>query len=163
MSECEKEYRFRQSEYDIEVWDSKCGWNPLSQFTTINNGEVRITKKKPKGELKWRNITPTLDHGIYANPGKKQPRRMDEAWQNDYRLVQFCLEWATPKLFTKYLKIHVYGTIPCLQTNFSEILRLAHDAINQWSAPVVIPIDFYNNLDKYVCEFNQKLNKCGGE
>ena len=147
MSECEKDKQiYFGDEYE---------WEYNSCFS--RGGQLTVTKKKPKGELKWRDITP---HGYYEE--RICVDKNWKEWVNNYRLVQFYLEWEGKHdtIISESIQWYRHKIFSwSSHVSMSNVLYLSSNE-NEWSAPVVIPIGFYNKLDCYVSEFNQKLNKC---
>lgn len=144
MSKHKKDvYRFESKDWEVR----ESSWGTA---TDIKKGYI-VTKRKPPAELTWRNITPA-GLGLLGS---------------DYQLVQFYLEGLED--YEQCVYGNVIHLIPTPITDtagscyypHSTVIQLYSDCINSWSAPVVIPIDFYNNLDKYVAAFNQTLNNGG--
>ena len=165
MSNCKNKDTqiFSSDEYDIRVDDKDD-----NIVTNIYDGYVTITKKKPKAKLEWRDITPSspykcADDRKLNSMQYPQCEYMYHTFPDDYRLVQFKITGVNARTYYEHPGLSISWWLKRNQTWSTYLidkkLKLATER-NEWSAPIIIPIDFYNKLDEYVDEFNEKLN-CG--
>lgn len=164
QSECEKdEYRFNCNEWDIEKIYSGVRDLEKNRYNNVKGDYVRITKKKPKSKLEWKEVTPEKLYRSFMEGEHGEVLTEISRWQDDFRLVQFKITGVDRR--TYFPGGAITWTRPHPNSGLSRYCcdntldLICHREL--WSAPIVVLIKFYEKLDSYVQEFNEKLN--GGE